>query len=117
MIAKTFLTPAVTAAIALSALPASAAEIWTMATPEGTCHISFLQDPVADGVRALLQHDDTCPEALKAVSGYSMSNGDSTIMLYSIQSDVDMIGRADKEEQDLYIGMVGESDLRISRVD
>ncbi|ATN32967.1 hypothetical protein ACO34A_04015 [Rhizobium sp. ACO-34A] len=117
MTAKTFLASVLTAVIAFSALPVAAGEIWTMTTPEGTCQISFLQEPVADGVRALLQHDDTCPEALKAVSGYSMSNGDNTIMLYSIQSDLDMIGRADKEEQGLYIGMVGESGLRISKVD
>ncbi len=117
MTAKTFLASVVVGVIALSAMSTAAGEIWAMTTPEGTCQISFLQEPVADGVRALLQHAGTCPEALNAVSGYSMSNGDNTIMLYSTQPNLDMIGRADKDEQGLYIGMVGESDLRISQVD
>ncbi|MCJ7994938.1 hypothetical protein J5N58_13785 [Rhizobium cremeum] len=117
MIAKTFRLPIMIATLVLLAAPAAAEEIWAMTTSEGTCRISFHEDPVADGVFATLQHDDVCPETLKAVSGYSMSNGDNTIMLYTTYSGLEMVGRADKEEPGLYVGMIGESNLRISQLD
>lgn len=119
MIAKSFRVPMIIATLALLTAPITAAaeEIWAMTTSEGTCRISFHEDPVADGVFATLQHDDACPETLKAVSGYSMSNGDNTIMLYTTYSGLEMVGRADKEEPGLYVGMIGDSDLRISQLD
>jgi hypothetical protein len=103
-------------ATASSASAQSAAEeVWALKTPEGTCHMSFQEDPVAEGVWATLRHDDeTCPKALQAVTGWSMNNGDGSLILYSTLSGLEMVGRADKEEDGLYVGMIGDSELTVT---
>lgn len=96
--------------LALSA-PVAASDLWSVTSPKGSCHISFDQDPVAEGIFAVTQHDSACPENLKAISGYSMNNGDGTIILYSTASGLEQVARADKEQPGIYVGMTldGES--------
>ncbi|MBO3758429.1 hypothetical protein [Ciceribacter sp. L1K22] len=102
-------------ALLLSVEAGAAEDIWSMTTPEGTCRISFQDDPVADGIQSILQHDYACPEMLRNVSGYSMNNGDGTIILYTTFTGLEMVGRADKEKDGLYVGMIGDgTELTIS---
>lgn len=87
------------------ATPVAASDLWSVTSPKGSCRISFGQDPVAEGIFAVTQHDFACPENLKAISGYSMNNGDGTIMFYSTASGLEQVARADKEQPGIYVGM------------
>lgn len=87
------------------AAPVAASDLWSVTSSKGSCHISFDQDPVAEGIFAVTQHDFACPENLKTISGYSMNNGDGTIIFYSTASGLEQIARADKEEPGVYVGM------------
>jgi hypothetical protein len=100
------------AAALLVALPAHSAEpeIWTMTTPQGSCRLSFEEDPVAEGVLSTLFHDGSCFDFTNPVTGYSMNNGDHTIILYSTKDGLTMVGRADLEEPGHYVGVIGDGE-------
>ncbi|MBU3963997.1 MAG: SH3 domain-containing protein [Alphaproteobacteria bacterium] len=100
------------AAALLAALPAHSAEpeIWTMTTRQGSCRLSFEEDPVAEGVLSTLFHDGSCFDFTNPVTGYSMNNGDHTIILYSTKDGLTMVGRADMEEPGHYLGVIGDGE-------
>lgn len=88
---------------------------WALSSPEGTCELSFEREPVADGIWSILQHKGDCPEQLKSLSGYSESNEGQSLMLYSTVNGLEMQGRVDREDANLYVGMVGDHDVTMSR--
>ncbi|GEO83489.1 MULTISPECIES: SH3 domain-containing protein [Alphaproteobacteria] len=100
------------AATVLATMPALAAEpeVWTMTTPQGVCRLSFEDDPVADGVRATLFHDEACFQRANPVTGYSMNNGDHTVILYATNGGLAMVGRADMEEPGHYVGVIDDGE-------
>lgn len=100
------------AATLLFALPVRSAEqvIWTMTTPQGSCRLSFEADPVAEGVLSTLFHDGSCFDRANPVTGYSMNNGDHTIILYGTNGGLTMIGRADMEEPGHYVGVIDDGE-------
>lgn len=100
------------AATLLVALPVHSAEpeIWTMTTLQGSCRLSFEEDPVAEGVLSTLFHDGSCFDFANPVTGYSMNNGNHTIILYSTKDGLTMVGRADMEEPGHYVGVIGDGE-------
>lgn len=100
------------AATLMAAVPAHAqdSEIWKLTSSQGTCRLSFEEDPVAEGVLSTLFHDDGCFKFKNPVTGYSMNNGENTIILYSTHDGLKVVGRADMEEPGHYVGVIDDTD-------
>ena len=100
------------AASLMLVVPAHAqeSEVWKMTSSQGTCRLSFEEDPVAEGVLSTLFHDDGCFKFKNPVTGYSMNNGENTIILYSTHDGLKVVGRADMEEPGHYVGVIDDTD-------
>ena len=88
---------------------------WALESAEGTCHIEFQNEPYAEGIWTILQHDSVCPAALMALSAYSENNDGQSIMLYTTANGLEMTGRVDREDDRLYVGMVGDLEVSMTR--
>lgn len=87
--------------------PAIAQDIWSLNITGASCRVSFTSDPVLPGISATMRHDH-CPYAFEYLSGYSMNNGDGTVVFYSTAPETAQIGRVDKERDGYYVGMTSD---------
>lgn len=83
-------------------------DVWGLQAYSDVCQISFDGTrSVAPGIGAVVQHSQGCRGG--GVGGFSMNNGDNTILLYSLDGG-QLIGRLDREADGSYVGIIDDGE-------